>query len=151
VGETTNPQQTYDPTYTNFLFLHSRRRCHPAVTLGAGVPTTLPKRGSGGYRHRWAPVGSEQRLLGASLFVTVVFCVVMSVFPPPLVLPAWGLIIMLSGVMVGIYAQVASRLHNRSATGLEDIAGVLCLFGFAALILCDRTEVLQNLAVLTGP
>jgi hypothetical protein len=80
-----------------------------------------------------------------------VFCVVMSAFPPPLVLTAWGLIIVLSGVMVGIYAQVASRLHNRSATGLQDIAGVLCLFGFAALILCDRTEVLQNLAVLTGP
>jgi hypothetical protein len=75
----------------------------------------------------------------------------MSVFPPPLVLPAWGLIIVLSGVLVGIYAQVTSRPHNRSATGLQDIAGVLCLFGFAALIICDRTAALHNLAVLTTP
>jgi hypothetical protein len=141
----------YSPTHTNFLFLHSRQRCHPAVTVGTGVPTTLPKRRSGGYRHRWAPVGSEQRLLGASLFIIVALCVVMSVFPPPLVLPALGLVIVLSGVTVGIYAQVASRLQNRSVTGLRDIAGVLCLFGFAALIVCDRTELLQNLEVLWRP
>lgn len=90
-------------------------------------------------------------MLGATLFITLVFCVVISVLPLALVLPALGLVVVLSGVMLGIYVQVTSRLGIRSAPGLEDIAGVLCLFGFAALIICDRTAALHDLAVLTKP
>jgi hypothetical protein len=83
-----------------------------------GVPTTLPKSGRGGYRRRWVPVASEQRLLGATLFIALVFCVAISVLPLPLVLPALGLFVVLAGVTLATYAQVASRLGVRSITGL---------------------------------
>jgi hypothetical protein len=139
------------PEPYEFSFGSETLTISPSDRPGARVPTTLPKRGPGGYRRRWVPVAAEQGLLGATLFIALVFCVAVSVLPSPLVLPASGLCIVLAGIALAAYEQVVRRLGIRSTSRLDDIAGVLCLFGFAALIICDRTAALQNLAVLTEP
>ena len=109
------------------------------------MPTTLPKKNAGSPS---AGLASESHLLGATLFIALVLCVLTRTVAPSLVLPALGVVVVLSGAVLGAYALVAKRLGLRSNDALLDIAGVPSLFGFAAAIVCDKAEALQALTML---
>ena len=56
---------------------------------------------------------------------------------------------MLSGLLLGALTLVeGSAAGGIKTIGMLDIAGVLVLFGFAAAIVCDKTEALSLLAAL---
>lgn len=114
------------------------------------MPTTLPKKNPGGYRRQSAGVATESGLLVATLFVALAFSVTTSALPAQLVLPAMSVIVVLSGLLVGACTLVISRHRERSNDRMLDIAGVLVLFGFAAAIVCDKTEALRLLVALPG-
>jgi hypothetical protein len=117
------------------------------------MPTTLPERNSPRYRRPSAGEASQRGLLGASLFVALAFSVVTGVLPAQLVLPAMSVIVVLSGLLVGVWALLVHprMVHPRKPdNSLLDIAGVLVLFGFAAAILCDKSEAIRLLSALPG-
>lgn len=112
------------------------------------MPTTLPKKYSGVYRRQPASVASESGFLGANLFVALAFSVMTCTLPAQLVLPAMSFIVVLSGLLVGAWALLISRHRGQPNDRMLDLAGVLVLFGFAAAIVCDKTEALRLLAAL---
>ena len=116
-----------------------------------GMPTTLPKKtNTGGYRRPSSSVASERGLLGATLFVALAFSVVTGVLPAQLVLPAMSVIVVLSGLLVGVWALLTRRYGGLQDDRMLDIAGILVLFGFATAIVCDKSEALRLLAALPG-
>jgi hypothetical protein len=121
---------------------------HPS-SLVLVMPTSLPRKSPGGYRRQSAGGASEPGLLGATLFVALVFSVMTSALPAQLVLPAMSVIVVLSGLLVGAWTLLIS-LHRLPNERMLDIAGVLVLFGFATAIVCDKAEALRLLAVLPG-
>jgi hypothetical protein len=82
--------------------------------------------------------------------VVLAFSVMTAALPAQLVLPAMSVIVVLSGLLVGAWAHLISRHRGLANDQMLDIAGVLVLFGFAAAIVCDKTEALRVLAALPG-
>ena len=116
-----------------------------------GMPTTLPKKtNTGGYRRPSASVAFELGLIGATLFVALAFSMVTGVLPAQLVLPAISVVVMLSGLLVGVWALLIRRYRGLLDDRTLDTAGVLVMFGFAAAIICDKSEALRLLAALQG-
>lgn len=114
------------------------------------MPTTLPNKIPGGYRRPSASVAFELGLIGATLFVALAFSMVTGVLPAQLVLPAMSVIVVLSGLLVGVGALLIRRYRGLPDDRMLDIAGVLVLFGFATAIVCDKSEALRLLAALPG-
>ena len=123
------------------------------------MPTTLPNNNPannnpGGYRRKSArpseSIASERSLLGATLFVAMAFAVVSGAFPAPLVLPAMSALVVLSGLTLGGWALLIRRYRGLQDDRMLDVAGVLVLFGFAAAIVCDKSEALRLLGALPG-
>lgn len=82
-------------------------------------------------------------MLGATLFVALVFSGVTAVLSAELALSASSVIISLSGLLLGAGALLISRLRSLPTSRFVDIAGILMFFGFAAAIICDKTEILR--------
>jgi hypothetical protein len=114
------------------------------------MPTTLPRKNSGGHRRQSTGVAAERGLLGATLLVALVFSLVTGVLPAELVLPAVSIIVLVSGLLLGAGMLLIGRQRAPLNDGLLDIAGVLVFFGFAAAIVCDKTEALRLFGALPG-
>jgi len=84
------------------------------------------------------------------VFVALAFSVLTGVLPALLVLPAMSVIVVLSGLSLGVWALSMGRLRGLPNEPVLDIAGILVLFGFATAIICDKTEALRLLAALPG-
>lgn len=114
------------------------------------MPTTLPREKLKRSCHQTADVVSERELLGASVFVALAFCVLTAMLPAEFVLPAVSITVIVSGLVLGAWTLLMSRWRRLPNTRMLDIAGVLVLFGFAAAIVCDKSEALRLLAAVPG-
>lgn len=114
------------------------------------MPTTLPRKSPGGYRRQSGGVGIESALLAATLFVALAFNVTTGVLPAQLVLPAVSVIVVFSGLLLGAAALLMRRQVGDSSDMMLDVSGALVFFGFAAAVVCDKTEAMRVLSVLPG-
>ena len=142
-------KHTPKPVRISFLIVWADYAGKPSPQV-LGMPTTLPRKNPGGYRRQSAGVAAERGLLGATLLVALVFSLVTGVLPAELVLPAVSIIVVVSGLLLGAGTLLIGRLRAPLNDGLLHIAGVLVLFGFAAAIVCDKTEALRLLGALPG-
>lgn len=115
------------------------------------MPTTLPKEKSRRACRQTAGAGSEREWLGASLFVALAFCVITALLPAKFVLPAVSIVVILSGLALGAWTLMIGGWRRLLNNRMLDTAGVLVLFGFAAAIVCDKSEALRLLGALPGP
>jgi hypothetical protein len=115
------------------------------------MPTTLPKRRlSGTPRRQSTSVASERGLLGTTVYVALVFCLATSFLPAEFVLPAMSAIVVVSGLVVGVWALLSGWLKGIDNEQMLDIAGILVLFGFVAAVLCDKPEALRLVTTLSA-
>lgn len=110
------------------------------------MPTTLPQKKS----RQTQAASAERELLAASVFVALVFSVVTAALPAQSVLPVVGLVVISAGVILGGWTLALKRLQGGADQRLLDVSGVLVLFGFAAAMICDKSEALRLLGVLPG-
>ena len=114
------------------------------------MPTTLPKRNRGAYGNS-AGEARESGLSATTLFVTSLLALLAAALPAPLVLPAFGVLIMLSGLLLGAWTLLRRWRHGPANERMLDLAGLLLLFGAAAAIVCDKDEMLQLLSAMPAP
>lgn len=119
------------------------------------MPTTLPKNDRSGQRlaRRGASnerTSLERTAIAASLIGALMLAIVTGTVPTLLVMPAFGIALVLTGSAIGVHALMAGRALGRSRQPGIDVAGILVLFGFAAAMLSDKAEAMQLLCEIMG-
>jgi hypothetical protein len=140
----------YGPNDTNII---ARPIGYPTLASTATVPampTTLPHRDPSTSRKRVSAANTETAMLWAMLFVALQLALVTGVVPAALVLPTLAVLLVLTGVFLGVYRLLAGRSHSTVSEALTDVAGALVLLGFAAAILSDKAEAVAALGALHG-
>jgi hypothetical protein len=109
------------------------------------LPTDLPKRDKtwiARFRRSWWN-GAV-----ATLSIPALLVVLWNALPSPLVLPAFSIVTVSSGLLVALclYLQPPASLASRERA--EDMAGMLFLFGFGASMMTNVGDALSALGEL---
>lgn len=110
------------------------------------MPTDLPKRDRSRKHVFPLSPSNGHEWTAASFGVPAVLLVLTMALPLPLVLPAFGIVAVAAGLVVGIYGCISRSQGSAAREQTRDAAAVLILIGFGASMMTDAGSALAAFA-----